>query len=152
MLRDPQAFVWRYALGWHSPVKEPIALSLDEGGFGELVHELLHRTIVGLKSLGQGPSGDVEAALAKAAGSIAAEWPTLRATPPQILWRHTIDAGVLMARRALALDVDLLPGTRSWTELRFGQEDGPAVADPSMLGTYRDPYWFQARTCASLAR
>ncbi|WP_158807816.1 PD-(D/E)XK nuclease family protein [Beijerinckia sp. L45] len=139
MLRDPQAFVWRYALGWHSTVKEPIALSLDEGDFGELVHELLHRTIVGQKSLGQGPSGDVEAALASAAESIAAEWPATRATPPQILWRHAIDAGVLMAKRALALDADLLPGTRSWTELRFGSEEGPAVADPAMPWDIKRP-------------
>ena len=45
MLRDPLAFVWRYALGWRSPVEDEGPLSLDTRAFGELVHEMPKRAV-----------------------------------------------------------------------------------------------------------
>src|SRR5262249_55457198 len=44
MLRDPLAFVWRYALGWHAAAEPEQPLTLSPRVFGELVHELLRRS------------------------------------------------------------------------------------------------------------
>ena len=49
MLRDPLAFVWRYALGWRSLVEDEQPLSLDARAFGELVHEMLKRAVDALE-------------------------------------------------------------------------------------------------------
>ena len=45
MLRDPLAFVWRYALGWRAVPEDDQPLTLDARTYGELVHELLKRTV-----------------------------------------------------------------------------------------------------------
>src|SRR5262249_8538127 len=49
MLRDPLAFVWRYALGWRSLVEDEQPLSLDARAFGELVHEMLKSSVDALE-------------------------------------------------------------------------------------------------------
>ncbi len=49
MLRDPLAFVWRYALGWRPLVEEAQPLSLNTRAYGELVHDLLKRTVDALE-------------------------------------------------------------------------------------------------------
>ncbi len=49
MLRDPLAFIWRYALGWRSTIEDDQPLSLDARTFGELVHELLKQTVDALE-------------------------------------------------------------------------------------------------------
>jgi hypothetical protein len=45
MIRDPQAFVWRYVLGCRHIVVEDQPLTVDARTYGELVHELLRRTV-----------------------------------------------------------------------------------------------------------
>jgi hypothetical protein len=49
MLRDPLGFVWRYALGWESAIEEEQPLTLSAKSSGELVHELLRRTVESLE-------------------------------------------------------------------------------------------------------
>ena len=132
MLRDPLAFVWRYGLGWRSTVGEAMPLSLDDRGFGELVHELLHATSVTLiPSGGAGAASPdcIASALASAAKSIQLTWPTSRRTPPPVLWRETVEAASSMALSALTMDGTLQVGTRTWTELPFGDAPDGFVAD-----------------------
>jgi RecB family exonuclease len=126
MLRDPLAFVWRYALGWHSVPYDVQPLALDARAYGQLVHEILKRAVDTLESSRHGYSRataqEIEAALADAAASTGESWPLDRSVPPRMLWQHILDAATRLALKALTLD-ETLPDTRSWTELAFGRDD-----------------------------
>jgi hypothetical protein len=133
ILRDPLAFVWRYALGWRSLVEDEQPLSLDARAYGELVHDLLKRAVDALEpdpGYACAARQDIEAALDAASAAIGAQWPLERSVPPLLLWRHTLAAARNLALKALTLDEAFQPGTRSWTELAFGREEhnrDPAV-------------------------
>jgi RecB family exonuclease len=128
MLRDPLGFVWRYALGWETALQEVQPLELDARAFGDLVHDILKVTVDGLEPE-PGYSGaavhEIEAALADAVAVIEVQWPATRTTPPQLLWQHTLAAGSGLALGALMLGRSFQPGSRSWTELPFGQAQIP---------------------------
>lgn len=131
MLRDPLAFVWRYGLGWRSVPEDDQPLTLDARAYGELVHELLKRTVDTLEpnpGYGGAAPHEIEAALASATAAVRARWPLERTVPPALLWQHTLDAAAGLALKALTLDEMFQPGTRSWTELAFGRVDGAAEA------------------------
>lgn len=132
LLRDPQGFVWRYALGWREAVVTDQAFDLDPRAFGDLVHSLLQRTVNVLEQgsgFGRASADEVEAALDTARDAVLVEWPLERPAPPPLLWRYTLDHAWTVALRALQLDPSFEAGTRSWTEVRFGDPEGDA-ADP----------------------
>ncbi|WP_082766202.1 PD-(D/E)XK nuclease family protein [Paramesorhizobium deserti] len=132
LLRDPQGFVWRYALGWREAVVTDQAFDLDPRAFGDLVHSLLQRTVNVLEQgsgFGRASADEVEAALDTARDAVLVEWPLERSAPPPLLWRYTLDHAWTVALRALQLDPSFEAGTRSWTEVRFGDPEGDA-ADP----------------------
>lgn len=132
LLRDPQGFVWRYALGWRETVVTDQAFDLDPRAFGDLVHWLLQRTVNVLEQgpgFGRASADEVESALDAACDAVLVEWPLERPAPPPLLWRYTLDQARTIASRALQLDPSLEAGTRSWTEVRFGDPEG-APADP----------------------
>lgn len=136
MLRDPLAFVWRYALGWRSPVEDEQPLSLDARAFGELVHEMLKRTVDALEpdpGYVRAARHEIENALDAASAAIGAQWPVERSTPPFLLWGHTLAAARDLAFKALTLDEAFQPVTRSWTELAFGREDDGTNAAGDLL-------------------
>jgi len=128
MLRDPLGFVWRYALGWDTAPQEEPPLELDGAAFGLLVHELLRRAVDAL-----GPAGafsraalhEVEAAVAGAKKTIIEDWPLERSVPPRLLWEHTVETAAALSLAALTFDGPFQPGTRSWTELPFGEPEPP---------------------------
>ena len=108
-VRDPLAFVWRYALGWRS---------LDARAYGELVHDLLRRAVDALEpdpGYARAARHEIEAALDAALAAIGAQWPLERSVPPLLLWRHTLAAARNLALKALTLDEAFQPDTRSWT-------------------------------------
>jgi hypothetical protein len=134
MLRDPLAFLWRYALGWRSLVEDEQPLSLDARAYGELVHEMLKRAVDALEpnpGYGRAARHEIEAVLVAACVAIGSQWPLERSVPPLLLWRHTLAAARDLALTALTLDEPFQPNTRSWTELAFGREedDPDAAAD-----------------------
>jgi RecB family exonuclease len=136
MLRDPLAFVWRYALGWRSLVEDEQPLSLDARNYGELVHEILKRAVDALEpdpGYARANRNEIEAALEVASAAIGAEWPLARATPPLLLWRHTLAAARDLALAALTFDDPLQATTRSWTELAFGHDEGHRDDPASVL-------------------
>ena len=129
MLQTPLAFVWRHALGWRSAPEEDQPLTLDPRAWGELVHELLKETVDRLEPVpgfSRASRHEIEAALADAAATVGAAWPLMRPVPPALLWHHTLAAAGRMALKALTLDKAFQPGTRSFTELAFGRDGGPA--------------------------
>jgi hypothetical protein len=127
MLRDPLGFVWRYALGWRALAEDDQPLTLDSRTYGELVHELLRRTVDALEPE-PGYVGatrhEIERALAVATAVVSSQWPLERSVPPLLLWRHTLDAAARLALKALTFDNGFQPGTRNWTELVFGHANG----------------------------
>lgn len=128
LLRDPQGFIWRYALGWRATVVIDQVFDLDPRAFGDLVHLLLQRTVDGLergRSFGEASEDEIEAALDSVQNAILCEWPLERQVPPPLLWRYTVDQARVVALRALLLDPSFKAGTRSWTEVWFGAPDGP---------------------------
>jgi RecB family exonuclease len=136
MLRDPLAFVWRYALGWRQLVEDEQPLSLDARAFGELVHDMLKRTVDALEphpGYVRAARHEIGNALDAASAAIAAQWPVERSTPPVLLWRHTLAAARNLALKALTLDEAFQPVTRSWTELAFGREDDGTIPAGDLL-------------------
>ena len=124
MLRDPLAFVWRYVLGWRALPEDDQPLTLDARAYGELVHELLKRTVDALepeRGYARASRHEIEAALAASAETVRVQWPLERSAPPALLWQHTLAAAAQLALKALTLDETFQPGTRSWTELAFGR-------------------------------
>jgi hypothetical protein len=126
MLRDPLGFVWRYALGWHSAAEPEEPLTLSPRVFGELVHEVLRRSVNRLEpdpGYNRATHDQLDAALVRAAEAIQAQWPLERSIPPPLLWTHTLSEAVRLARHALRLDQTVQEGTRCWTEVPFGQRE-----------------------------
>jgi PD-(D/E)XK nuclease superfamily len=126
MLRDPLGFVWRYGLGWQaqSQREEPLTLPPDE--FGKLVHELLRRTVGALEpkpGFTVARADEVEAALADAVAIVIKAWPLDRPVPPHVLWVNTVRQAAEMSLAGLCLEKFTEAGTRSWTEVGFGQAD-----------------------------
>jgi ATP-dependent helicase/DNAse subunit B len=124
LLRDPLGFLWRYGLGWRSLELDQQPLAFSPATFGELVHELLRRAINSLEpepGFGRASRAEIEVALEAAVGVVSDAWPLERAVPPSLLWRHTLDEAARRTLRGLTLDDAFQAGTRSWTELSFGQ-------------------------------
>ncbi|MNH49010.1 PD-(D/E)XK nuclease superfamily protein [compost metagenome] len=145
LLRDPLGFVWAYALRWRPADTHADLLALDRPAFGELVHELIRRTVEDLEpdpGLNRATPAEIEAALRKAGETVLAVWPSERPVPPPLLWRRTVDEGVRLARDGLLLDSELLQGTTSFAEVPFGRraenERHPwTVIAPVVLGGLR---------------
>lgn len=140
LLRDPLGYVWRYALGWRPSQSHADLLALDAATFGELVHELLARTVAKLEpapGLNRATPTELENAIAASAGEVDETWPAERPVPPALLWRRTLDEAARMALAGLVFDQGLQAGTRSWSEVGFGaQSGGPPweAPGPARLG------------------
>jgi hypothetical protein len=133
LIRDPLGFAWRYGLGWRPVAEEAQPLSLDPRAYGELVHELLKRTVDALEpqpGFTRATRHELEQALASARAHIHERWPLERPVPPALLWHHFLDTAEDLALRALTFDETFLAGTRSWTEVAFGvpEADAPSHA------------------------
>lgn len=134
LLRDPLGYVWVRALGMTAPELAVQPLQLDVVSFGDLVHELLRLAVNSIEpapGLVRATPEEIDAALHAAADNIAERWPLIRAVPPRLLWLDTIQEAVRRARRGLTVDERFGPGTRSFSEVAFGDPASPAEgADP----------------------
>ncbi|MCI0631864.1 MAG: PD-(D/E)XK nuclease family protein [Phycisphaerales bacterium] len=132
LARDPLGFLWRYALGMRSVPLAQQPLALDALMFGELVHELLKRTIDALEpdpGFVGASRDEIEIALAAAVELVASQWPVKRPVPPSLLWAHTLDEASRRTLRGLTVDEPFQTGTRSWSEMGFGQPNPAAATD-----------------------
>lgn len=145
LLRNPLSFVWVYAFGWRVPQSSAEPLVLDALGVGDLVHMVLDRALRGLEGPGGLASANavaIEAAVRRAAESVAADWESERPIPPAVIWGRTLDDARLMAGRALSYGDDLLPDARSYGEVPFGgsepKSDAEMPWDPGVPVTISD--------------
>ena len=128
LLRDPLAFVWRYALGWSFRADEEEPLTLSARDFGVLVHELLRHAVNQLEpdpGYFKATSDQLRHALQAAVSATRTQWPLERAVPPPLLWDHTLQEAERLATRALAFERDVQANTRCWTEVPFGEAETP---------------------------
>jgi hypothetical protein len=133
LLRDPLGFVWQYGLGWRAVELAQQPLALGALAFGELVHELMRRAVDSLEpqpGYARASRDQVEHALKMAVAHVAETWPLERGVPPRLLWRHTLDEASRRCLRGLVGDEGFLAGTRSWTELGFGQNEADTREAP----------------------
>ena len=124
LLRDPLGFVWRYALGWTAPQERGQPLSIAPDELGKLVHELLRRAVDALEpdpGYARASEAQIEVAMSAAASIVRETWPLERPTPPKLLWTTTVDYAAAMALVGLLRKDIAEEGTRSWTEVPFGQ-------------------------------
>jgi hypothetical protein len=133
LARDPLGFVWRYALHMRplSLARQPLAL--DPLMFGELVHELLRRTVDSLEpapGFVRASREEIEIALTAACEHVRASWPLERPVPPTLLWSHTLAEAMRRSLPGLTRDQPFQAGTRSWTELEFGATDSSETTGP----------------------
>lgn len=123
LLRNPLSFVWVYAFGWREPQSSAEPLVLDALGIGDLVHMVLDRALRDLETgdgLASADTETIEAAVARAAHAVAADWESERPVPPSVIWGRTLDDARVMAGRALSYGDDILPGARAFGEVPFG--------------------------------
>ncbi|MCA1535967.1 PD-(D/E)XK nuclease family protein [Bradyrhizobium sp. NBAIM03] len=128
LLRDPLGFVWLRALGMTAPELAVEPLQLDPVAFGDLVHELLRLVIERIEptpGLVRATPEEIDNALDTAASDVAELWPLTRAVPPRLLWLDTIEEARRRARRGLTIDERFGPGTRSFSEVPFGNPQSP---------------------------
>jgi hypothetical protein len=133
LLRDPLGFVWQHGLGWRAVELAQQPLALGALAFGELVHELMRRAVDSLEpqpGYARASRDQVERALGMAVEYVAETWPLERGVPPRLLWRHTLDEAARRCLRGLVGDEGFLVGTRSWTEVGFGQNEADAREAP----------------------
>jgi hypothetical protein len=131
LMRDPLGFIWRYAIGMRPVPLAQQPLALDPLMFGELVHELLRRTVDALEpnpGFIRASRDEIEIALSAARDEVREKWPVERPVPPNLLWFHTLEEAIRRSLRGLTIDESFQSGTRSWTELEFGA-DGSVRAD-----------------------
>ena len=129
LLRDPLGYVWVRALGMTAPELAVQPLQLDAVAFGDLVHELLRLAVERIEpapSLVGATPEEIDAALQSAADIVAERWQLTKAVPPRLLWLDTIQEAVRRARRGLTVDERFGPGTRSFSEVAFGDPESPS--------------------------
>jgi hypothetical protein len=127
LLQDPLGFVWKYGLGWDAPEEREQPLSISALDFGKLVHELLRRAVDTLEpdpGYAKASDAEIEEALATAVRVVRETWPLERPVPPKLLWSNTVDFAASLALVGLLRKEISAEGTRSWTEVPFGQPDG----------------------------
>ena len=131
LLRDPLGFVWQRALGMRAPELDLQPLRLDAATFGELVHELLRFAVDTLEpqpGLVHASLNEIDDALDRATASVKDRWPLLKAVPPRVLWHDTLAEARRRAYRGLTLDKRFGQGTRSWSEIPFGENESASAS------------------------
>lgn len=131
LLRDPQAFVWTRILGWRPKRFGHRLLAIDAAAFGELVHEMIAKSVHYLDAMGgvqRTSTEEREKVVHSVSDALAEDWPSQRPVPPQSLWASTLALARRMTLHAIQVDEDLPTSLISFTELAFGSADGGAAS------------------------
>ena len=140
LLRNPLGFLWRYGLHMAAPESGQEPLVLDALAFGQLVHLSLDLALRGLEAdggLAAASPEKVAAAAARAVEATGAQWQAERATPPQVIWRRSLDEARDLVVRALSFESEVRPDGSAFSEVPFGgspaKSDAPTPWDPVTL-------------------
>jgi hypothetical protein len=111
LLRNPIAFVWRYAFGWSEPSDLEEGLVLDPLQRGTLLHETLEEAVRLLEAgpgLAHASDDDVSDAAQSAVRTVAEAWSIAHPVPPQVLWLAALEEARLTAEMVLGVENGLL--------------------------------------------
>lgn len=126
MLRDPLGFVWSYALGFRSPEYEDEPLLLDPRQFGNIVHDILRRTVEHLDREGgftKVSQSRLFKAVEEARLDVGGLVETSQPVPPALIWFQTMDLAEAFAKAALSRPLpEGVTDIRSFAEVAFGKE------------------------------
>lgn len=131
LLRDPLGFVWKYALGFGVPDSDDEPLLLDPRNFGNIVHDVLRRSVKAMKPMGgfaSLPELRVAAAIATEATEAGSYYELNNPVPPRLVWQMTMEKAARFAEQALIGTAVPLDSQDSWVEAPFGG-DGEWVPD-----------------------
>ena len=126
LLRGPLGFVWKYALGWRSPIEQERPLTITPEAFGKLVHEVLRWAVDSLEPVpgfARATAEDIIQAVNAAAGVVREQWPLDQPVPPHLLWHNTVSLAARIAVTALEYGRATEADTQSWTEVPFGNPE-----------------------------
>jgi len=133
LLRDPLGFVWRYALGFAAPEYEDEPLLVDPRQFGNIVHEILRRTVEHLDREGgfaKVPQARLHRAIEDARLDVGGLVETSQPVPPGLIWLQTMDMAEAYAKAALSRPLpEGVSDIRSFAEVPFGKQPKWISAD-----------------------
>jgi hypothetical protein len=129
LIRNPIAFMWRYALGMDAPEVDEDPVELGPRQFGTLVHEVLERAVDELESasggLAQAGADEVGSAVSRAVAATGISWEIGHPIPPGLLWNLTLARTEAMVLNALRHPFAALDGQRSYPEVPFAEDGAP---------------------------
>lgn len=123
LLRDPLSFVWKYALGFEAPESDDDKLFLDARRYGNIVHDVLQRSVRQMAALGGFSRLDpvrLRAIVSSVAGEVGTFYELSNPVPPTLVWRSTIQRAIDEASATLLDSLPPLPDQKSWVEVPFG--------------------------------
>ncbi|NTF17838.1 PD-(D/E)XK nuclease family protein [Agrobacterium rubi] len=133
LLRDPLGFVWSYGLGFKAPEYEDEPLLLDPRQFGNIVHEILRRTVEHLDREGGFSKVSTKrllSAVEDARLDVGGLVETSQPVPPALIWFQTMDMAEAFAKAALSRPMpEGVTDIRSYAEVSFGKEPKWISAD-----------------------
>lgn len=140
LLRNPLAFVWRYALSLKRRDVGDEPLVLDALQMGNLVHMTLDVALSLLEAdggLARASDDAIAAAVQTAASEVAVRWESDQAAPPEVIWRRTLDEARMLTVRSLTFGDEVLADATSYGEAGFGGSEprtaGATPWDPSRV-------------------
>jgi hypothetical protein len=126
LLRDPLGYVWTYGLGFDAPEYEDEPLLLDPRQFGNIVHDILRRTVDRLARQGGFASASKEKlfkVIEEVRMDVGAIVETSQPVPPSLIWFQTMDTAEAFAKAALSRPRPEGMGEfRSYAEVAFGKQ------------------------------
>ncbi|MNU29099.1 ATP-dependent helicase/deoxyribonuclease subunit B [compost metagenome] len=126
LLRDPLGFVWSYGLGFEAPEYEDEPLLLDPRQFGNIVHDILRRTVEHLEREGgfaKVSQRKLFKAIEDARLDVGGLVETSQPVPPALIWFQTMDTAEAFAKAALSRPLpEGVSDVRSFAEVAFGKE------------------------------
>jgi len=123
LLRDPLAFVWKYALGFDAHETEDAPLYLDPRALGNIVHDILQRAVKNASSAGgfaAVPDGQLRGMVATATADASTAYMIANPVPPRLVWESSVKTAEELAYAALRAEIEPLPGQKSFVEVPFG--------------------------------
>jgi hypothetical protein len=140
LLRDPLGYLWMYGFGWSAPQETDEPLTLDALTFGNLLHEILQKSVMGLEAtklggFGQASGETIRRAIADARTAVANRWENSVPVPPPVIWQRKCEEAAALAEKALTHANEPLPKQRSWAEVPFGGVTKAEEIDEAILKT-----------------
>lgn len=125
LLRDPQGFVWKYALGLNAPEYEDEPITLDRRQFGNICHGMLQIAVEALEKHGglvNATDANIDTEVEHAAVAVGMRFEIGQPIPPALIWQSSMQKAVNFCARALKNRFETLDGQKTFAEVPFGSD------------------------------